>query len=164
MTLRKLPKDRWIVGNEEDGVNLWPLGLWTPAFLFDFARISKVGPWYHIFEFNRGHMKWFVLERYSLKVANQLLRKLLKRPAYFSWTRTHVVRASNALYRFGKELLATDLHSLSNAVLLKIFSEHKKLVLETIGYGMISTLTEIPHGQFVKYAARIVPRRKGRRP
>lgn len=144
-------KDRWINGNEEDGVNLWSLGLWTPGFLFDFVRISKVGPWYHIFEFDRGHMKWLVLERYSLKVANQLLRKLLKQSTYFSWTRRHVVRTSDTLYRFGKKVQKTQMRLLSDSALLKIFSRHKKLVLETIGYGMISTLTEVPHGQFVEY-------------
>lgn len=142
---------RWIIGNEEDGVTLYALSLFTPMFLFHFARLAKAKPFYHAIEIKNGHMRWFTQEENSLKTAEELLARVIKRPKYFTEVRKKLILACDKANKFGKKILTLDPAKLSDAQLIKLFDQEDYLMCDFTALGMISTLIEIPHSQFAKY-------------
>ena len=154
-----LEQDTWILGNEEDSVNLWSLGLWTPGFLYDFAEASQVGPVHHVFEFVKGHMRWFIPAHFAEEMSHQLLARVLERPNWYGELRSQVVSICDELTVFSQKCLAQEATALSMEELLARFAEHRRLICAMLGVGMISTLTEIPHSLFTNHVMALLEQR-----
>lgn len=157
--VRPAIKDKWFLGNEEDGVNLWSLGLWAEGFLRYFDDYSNLGPFYFIVEFGKGHMRWIVPKRYGAQMARKLLQRVVRRPQWYAKLRQEIKYLAKQLYLFGCESKKIDMGDLSNQQLFKIFEKHAKLVSKIVGAGMCSTLTEVPDGLFVKHLEKIIAKR-----
>jgi phosphohistidine swiveling domain-containing protein len=143
-------KEKWILMNEEDGVPLWNIIAFCQAFTRDFPKYSKLPSCYNIFEFKNYHFRGFFLEQASQDTERKLFSRVLRNPKYFTQVKNHVVKGANQFYQFGKRVLALDVPRLTDNELLRLFDEYHKIFSYMIGYGMISTLIDIPHATFTR--------------
>jgi len=56
----KLLKDQWIIGNEEDGCNIWGLSIFPYVFITTAPKFAKTAPWVCVMEFKGEHMRLLV--------------------------------------------------------------------------------------------------------
>jgi len=148
---RNLSNDRWILGNEEDATTPATLGFWIHPCFYEVPQIAGCDSIYHIFEFQKDHMRLFLPEKHTLKQTSKILSLVLRRPDYHGEWRKKVVAHSDNLYAFSKALGRLNFATLSDPQLLKIIKQHELLIYKILGYGMASAFMEIPYGQLTQH-------------
>jgi len=152
-------KDKWIVGNEEDGCNLWGIGYFPPAFSRDFPHYAKLPPMWNFIEFCRDHIRLIVPSRLWSRNGNAIVQRVVRRPGYFAEQKRQVIKAARALYEFSRQAKEIDFFTLSDHDLGTLFFNHDQLVYRMLGYGLISTLTEVPHALFTRHVENFISHR-----
>lgn len=146
--MRSIRNDQWIPAIEEDGARLWPIGMWASVFLYDLpTMLPGMSPWFSIFEFDNGRMRWYIPEAYSKREAEKLFQISITRPRYFRGIRKRVEASTRELQVFSASMLKRDVSRMSNKQLEQVFVRHEKLLRKLLAYGMIATLTDAPFGR-----------------
>ncbi len=151
--------DRWVVANEEDGVNLWGIGFFPPSFTAGLERYGGFPSMYAMIQFEGEHMRLLVPERRWSEVSQRILERELEEPAYFSRLKGDTLAACRALYRLGRAQLKTNWAAASDAKIAAAFAAHKQAVERMLGYGIISTLVEVPNGLFTNFVTELLTKR-----
>ena len=81
-----------------------------------------------------------------------MTNRVLKNPAYVTGIKRQVLESSKELYEFSDSVLRINVKEISDEKLLNIFEQHGKIIHTMVGWGVVSTVMELPFYLFTKYA------------
>jgi len=151
-------KQEWILGNEEEGVSPWSLGVFTPAFRFGVARRAQYSiP--HFIVFEGTHMRWIPSKKDTEQLSERLLKKQIKNQNYLTFVSHQSVKSCDRLYDFSDKCLEYNYSPLSNKEFANFFINHEKLVRDVLGWGVLPALMDIPRPVLSDYATELLSKR-----
>ena len=151
-------EEKWFVANEEDGCNLYALHQWVDALRYDMEKVCGESV-RSVFEIDNGRMRWHIRESEAEERGKRLLEKILKSPEWAIEIEKKLVESCDRLEKFSNGTIEKEISGVSDEELKGIFREHKKLLTEMLGYGLPTSVLEVPHATFTKKLEEMIRKR-----
>lgn len=119
--------DEWMLGEDIPDIDLFFSQIWLHGFANEFIYPSGRA-YKKILTVFRGYHLWFYYGvRDSAQEAETIVRKMIKKPSFAQKINAEIVKVADELRTFADTIPQSDLESLSNAELWRLYRTHYEI-------------------------------------